>query len=310
MRLEKQTCDSLAAAGIAPFQPLSVPLCMAWFLRKNKNIAESANREMPDGLWTKCPDCSTIIYRKELEENAFTCPTCDHHFRIGSNKYVDVLIDKGTWVETHRMVRSGDPLEFVDTRPYKARLKEAYSRTDLPDAVTTGTGSIDGLPVSFGCMNFGFIGGSMGSVVGEKFVRAAREAMKQKMPFVFISASGGARMQEAALSLMQMAKSSAILTELAEHRLPFISILTDPTTGGVSASFAMLGDLIIAEPKALIGFAGPRIIEQTIRKKLPEGFQRSEFLLEHGMVDMVTHRRELKKTLATVLRHLIGGAHA
>jgi len=259
---------------------------------------------MPDGLWTKCPECSTIIYRKELEENAFTCPTCDHHFRIGSNKYVDVLIDKGTWTETHKMVRSGDPLEFVDTRPYKARLKEAYSRTDLPDAVTTGTGSIDGVPVSFGCMNFGFIGGSMGSVVGEKFVRAGREALKHKMPFVFISASGGARMQEAALSLMQMAKTSAILTELASNGVPYVSILTDPTTGGVSASFAMLGDVIIAEPKALIGFAGPRIIEQTIRKKLPEGFQRSEFLLEHGMVDMVTHRRELKKTLAILMRHL------
>ncbi len=282
---------------------------MAWFLRKNKNISESTQREMPDGLWTKCPECSAIIYRKELEENAFTCPTCDHHFRIGSNKYVDVLIDKGTWVETHRSVRSGDPLEFVDTRPYKARLKEAHSRTDLPDAVTTGTGSLDGINISFGCMNFGFIGGSMGSVVGEKFVRAAREAMKHKMPFVFISASGGARMQEAALSLMQMAKSSAILTELAEQHVPFISILTDPTTGGVSASFAMLGDVIIAEPKALIGFAGPRIIEQTIRMKLPEGFQRSEFLLEHGMVDMVTHRRELKKTLATLLRHLSGGSN-
>lgn len=282
---------------------------MAWFLRKNKNISESTQREMPDGLWTKCPDCSTIIYRKELEENAFTCPTCDHHFRIGSNKYVDVLIDKGTWTETHRSVRSGDPLEFVDTRPYKARLKEAYSRTDLPDAVTTGMGSLEGMRISFGCMNFGFIGGSMGSVVGEKFVRAARESLKNKMPFVFISASGGARMQEAALSLMQMAKSSAILTELAEQHVPFISILTDPTTGGVSASFAMLGDVIIAEPKALIGFAGPRIIEQTIRKKLPDGFQRSEFLLEHGMVDMVTHRRDLKKTLATVLRHLTGGGH-
>jgi len=281
---------------------------MAWFLRKNKNITTDQQlREMPDGLWTKCPECSTIIYRKELEENAYTCPTCDNHFRIGSSKYVDVIIDRGTWEETDRNVRSADPLEFVDTRPYKARLKEAYSRTDLPDAVTTGTGAIHGVPVAFGCMNFGFIGGSMGSVVGEKFVRAGRRALEKKMPFVFISASGGARMQEAALSLMQMAKTSAFLSELGEAGLPYISILTDPTTGGVSASYAMLGDVIIAEPKALIGFAGPRVIEQTIRRKLPEGFQRSEFLLEHGFVDLVTHRKELKRQIATVLTHLMGG---
>lgn len=283
---------------------------MAWFLRKNKNISETTQREMPDGLWTKCPSCSTIIYRKELEENAFTCPTCNHHFRIGSNKYIDVLIDKDSWQETDRNIRSADPLDFVDTRPYKARLKEAYSRTDLPDAVTTGTGTLHGRPVAFGCMNFGFIGGSMGSVVGEKFVRAGRRALENRMPFIFISASGGARMQEAALSLMQMAKTSAFLSELAEARLPYISILSDPTTGGVSASYAMLGDVIIAEPKALIGFAGPRVIEQTIRKKLPEGFQRSEFLLEHGFVDLVVERKELKGTLSTVLNHLMGGVHA
>ncbi len=283
---------------------------MAWFLRKNKNISETTQREMPDGLWTKCPSCSTIIYRKELEENAFTCPTCNHHFRIGSNKYIDVLIDKDSWKETDRNIRSADPLDFVDTRPYKARLKEAYSRTDLPDAVTTGTGTLHGRPIAFGCMNFGFIGGSMGSVVGEKFVRAGRRALENRMPFIFISASGGARMQEAALSLMQMAKTSAFLSELAEARLPYISILSDPTTGGVSASYAMLGDVIIAEPKALIGFAGPRVIEQTIRKKLPEGFQRSEFLLEHGFVDLVVERKELKGTLSTVLNHLMGGVHA
>lgn len=280
---------------------------MAWFLRKNKNISETTQREMPDGLWTKCPECSTVIYRKELEEHAFSCPKCSHHFRIGSAKYVDVLIDKGTWQETDQNVRSADPLDFVDTRPYKARLKEAYSRTGLPDAVTTGTGAVHGMPIAFGCMNFGFVGGSMGSVVGEKFVRAARRARDNRMPFVFISASGGARMQEAALSLMQMAKTSAILAELADHRLPYISILSDPTTGGVSASFAMLGDVIIAEPKALIGFAGPRVIEQTIRRKLPEGFQRSEFLLERGFVDMVVPRSDLKQTLSVVLRHLLAG---
>lgn len=283
---------------------------MAWFLRKSKNIAETQQREMPDGLWTKCPQCSTVLYRKELEEHAFSCPSCSHHFRIGSSKYVAVLMDPGSWQETDRSIRSADPLDFVDTRPYKARLKEAYAKSDLPDAVTTGTGAIEGIPVSFGCMNFGFVGGSMGSVVGEKFLRAGRRALEQRMPYVFISASGGARMQEAALSLMQMAKTSAILSELAEAGLPYISILTDPTTGGVSASYAMLGDVIIAEPKALIGFAGPRVIEQTIRKKLPEGFQRSEFLLDHGFVDMVVHRRDLRASVARVLRHLQGGRGA
>lgn len=265
---------------------------------------------MPDGLWTKCPECSTVIYRKELEESAYTCSSCSHHFRIGSAKYINLLFDKGSFIETDTRVRSADPLDFVDTRPYKARLKEAYSRSDLPDAVTTGYGNILGMPVSFGCMNFGFIGGSMGSVVGEKFVRAGRRALEQKMPYIFISASGGARMQEAALSLMQMAKTSAFLSELAEAGLPYISILTDPTTGGVSASYAMLGDIIIAEPKALIGFAGPRVIEQTIRRKLPEGFQRSEFLLEHGFVDLVVHRKDMAKQLHTVLHHLMGNKRA
>lgn len=251
-----------------------------------------------------------MIYRKELEEHAFTCPSCSHHFRVGSAKYVNILFDAGSFAETDTNVRSADPLEFVDTRPYKARLKEAYSKSDLPDAVTTGTGLIHGMPISFGCMNFGFIGGSMGSVVGEKFVRAGRRALEKNMPFVFISASGGARMQEAALSLMQMAKTSAFLSELGEAGLPYISILTDPTTGGVSASYAMLGDVIIAEPKALIGFAGPRVIEQTIRRKLPEGFQRSEFLLEHGFVDLVVHRKDLKRQLHMVLQHLMGNRRA
>jgi acetyl-CoA carboxylase carboxyl transferase subunit beta len=280
---------------------------MAWFLRKTQNIEENqATREMPDGLWTKCPQCSTVLYRKELEQEAFTCRVCDHHFRIGANKYIDLLLDTGSWQETDGNVRSADPLQFVDTRPYSARLKEAYAKTQLPDAVTTGIGSLKGKPLSLGCMNFGFVGGSMGSVVGEKFHRAARRALEGGFPFVFISASGGARMQEAALSLMQMAKTSAILGELADARLPYISVLTDPTTGGVSASYAMLGDVIIAEPKALIGFAGPRVIEQTIRRKLPEGFQRSEFLLEHGFVDMVVHRNELRETLSNVLHHLHG----
>ena len=265
---------------------------------------------MPDGLWTKCPDCTTVIYRKELAASSYTCKQCDHHFRISAAKYIDVLFDAGTWSETDRQVKSADPLEFVDTRPYAARLKQAYAKSDLPDAVTTGTGQIHGTDVSFGCMNFGFIGGSMGSVVGEKFMRACHRALNNRTPFVFISASGGARMQEAALSLMQMAKTSAALSELADAGLPYISILTDPTTGGVSASYAMLGDVIVAEPKALIGFAGPRVIEQTIRKKLPEGFQRSEFLLERGFVDVISHRSDLKQTVSTVIRHLTGGRNA
>ncbi|GMV53625.1 MAG: acetyl-CoA carboxylase carboxyltransferase subunit beta [Chlorobi bacterium] len=278
---------------------------MAWFHRKSQNIEETRSvRDMPDGLWTKCPSCSTVLYRKELEQHAYTCRSCSHHFRIAASNYISILIDDGTWQEADSTVRSADPLKFSDTRPYADRLREAYNKTKLPDAVTTGTGTIGGNPVSFGCMNFGFIGGSMGSVVGEKFTRAARRSLEGAMPFVFISASGGARMQEAALSLMQMAKTSAILSELSEAGIPYISILTDPTTGGVSASYAMLGDIIIGEPKALIGFAGPRVIEQTIRKKLPEGFQRSEFLLDHGFLDMVVARTELKDMLTKIIKYL------
>ncbi len=256
---------------------------------------------MPDGLWTKCEECGEIIYKKQLEELAFTCPKCDNHFRVGSRQYTQILFDEGSWVETDGSVRSADPLEFVDTKPYAGRLTEAYRRGGHGDALTIGYGTVHGHMISFGCMNFNFIGGSMGSVVGEKFSRAARRAISMNVPLVVISASGGARMQEAAFSLMQMAKTSAALTEVAEAGLPYISIITDPTTGGTSASYAMLGDVIIAEPKALIGFAGPRVIEQTIRKKLPEGFQRSEFVQQHGFADMIVHRRELKQTLSRVL---------
>ncbi|MES2765487.1 MAG: acetyl-CoA carboxylase, carboxyltransferase subunit beta [Bacteroidota bacterium] len=277
---------------------------MAWFNRTKKNIGDDAPREMPDGLWTKCDKCREVIYKTQLEENAYTCPKCDNHFRIGSEEYIKVLFDEGTFEETDRNVRSGDPLEFVDTKPYYQRLVDAHAKSDLPDALTIGHGTIEGNRVSFGCMNFAFIGGSMGSVVGEKFVRAARRAFDEKIPLIVISASGGARMQEAALSLMQMAKTSAALAELDEAKIPYFSILTDPTTGGVSASFAMLGDLIIAEPKALIGFAGPRVIEQTIRKKLPEGFQRAEFLLEHGFLDLIVHRKEMRSKLAQLIKML------
>lgn len=270
---------------------------MSWFKRTGKNIEEHKAKEMPDGLWTKCPDCNEVIYKTQLDENLYTCPNCHHHFRISSKDYVNYIFDAGSFTETHKDVRSVDSLNFEDTKKYTDRLKDAYSKSDLADSLTTGYGKINSLDVSFACMNFGFIGGSMGSVLGEKFVRAAKYALENKIPFIMISASGGARMQEAALSLMQMAKTSVILAELAENSIPYISILTDPTTGGVSASYAMLGDIIIAEPKALIGFAGPRVIEQTIKKKLPSGFQRSEFLLEHGFVDMITHRKELKTTL-------------
>ncbi len=259
---------------------------------------------MPDGLWTKCEECGEIIYKKQLEELAFTCPKCNNHFRIGSKQYIKVLFDEDSFVETDSNVRSGDPLNFVDTKAYTARLHDAYRRGGHGDALTIGHGTIEGQMVSFGCMNFNFIGGSMGSVVGEKFSRAAHRAIHMHAPLVVISASGGARMQEAAFSLMQMAKTSAVLTEVADAGLPFISIITDPTTGGTSASYAMLGDVIIAEPKALIGFAGPRVIEQTIRKKLPEGFQRSEFVQQHGFTDMIVHRRELKHTLSRVLQLL------
>jgi acetyl-CoA carboxylase carboxyl transferase subunit beta len=278
---------------------------MSWFLRSKKNIEQTEQRDMPDGLFVKCPSCNDMIYRKQFEEQFYTCNKCDHHFRITVKEYVDILFDEGSFTETDINVTSTDPLKFVDTKPYVDRLRDAKKRSELHDALTIGYGNIHGRSISFACMNFGFVGGSMGSVVGEKFYRAAKRAIKERMPFIVISTSGGARMQEAALSLMQMAKTSAVLSELAEHKLPFISVITDPTTGGVSASYAMLGDLIIAEPKALIGFAGPRVVEQTIRKKLPEGFQRSEFLLEHGFLDMIVHRKEMRETLHSVLSMLL-----
>ena len=273
---------------------------MAWFKRSEKNIKESDAKTMPDGLWTKSPT-GEVIYKDQLEENFYTDPFSDHHFRIGSKEYIEILFDEDSFKETNTNIKSTDPLEFVDTKKYKDRLVKSHEKTDLNDALTTGKGKIGGIEVSFACMNFAFIGGSMGSVVGEKFVRGVSLAIKNKCAFICVSASGGARMQEAALSLMQMAKTSVALSDLAEEGLPFISILTDPTTGGVSASYAMLGDIIIAEPGALIGFAGPRVIEQTIKKKLPKGFQTSEFLLEHGFIDMIVHRKEMKSELIKLL---------
>ncbi len=271
---------------------------MTWFLRSKKKIESDQQKDMPDGLWTKCPDCQEIIYKKQLEENLFTCLHCGYHFRIGSQEYIEILFDEGTFEETHTNIRSADPLEFVDSKPYTQRIETSHAKAKVNEALTTGHGKINGKDVSFGCMNFNFIGGSMGAVVGEKFYRAAKYALDKKIPFLVVSATGGARMQEAALSLMQMAKTSAILSELEENKIPYISLLTHPTTGGVSASYGMLGDINIAEPGALIGFAGPRVIEQTIKKKLPPGFQSAEFVLEHGFLDKIIKRQELKETIS------------
>lgn len=275
---------------------------MPWFRRSKHNIApDSQKRELPDGLWEKCPSCGEIIHKKQLELNYWTCIKCDYHWRIGSKEYISFLLDKNSFKEMDRKMHSADPLEFMDTKKYSDRINETIKKLDLYDAVRTGTGKIDGRDVAFGCMDFEFIGGSMGSVVGEKLSRLIDRAYKDKLPTIIISRSGGARMMEGAYSLMQMAKISARLTKLAEDGLPYISILTDPTTGGTTASYAMLGDIHIAEPKALIGFAGPRVIKQTIGKDLPEGFQRSEFLLEKGFVDFISHRKDLRNNLIRVL---------
>ena len=280
---------------------------MAWFKKARKPIASSAVEKpsrVPEGLWVKCPGCSQLIYNKDLETNLNVCPKCSHHFRIGAAERLRALFDEGRYEEHYPNLISVDPLQFTDTKPYKDRLRSTVASTGLKDAVIVATGRLDALDVVIAAMEYTFIGGSMGVVVGEKITRGIEMALERRQPAVIISCSGGARMMEGALSLMQMAKVSAALARLDRARLPFISVLTDPTTGGVTASFAMLGDLNIAEPKALIGFAGPRVIEQTIRQKLPEGFQRSEFLLEHGMLDLVVDRRDLKATLSRALRFM------
>ena len=279
---------------------------MAWFQRNKQNIVETTQREMPDGLWTKCPSCGEIMFKRQLEDNYFTCLKCGYHFRIGSKEFIDLIFDEGTFVETEQHLRSADPLKFVDTKSYKDRIKASHKKVDVNDAITTGYGKVNGNMISAGIMNFNFVGGSMGAVVGEKIFRAAKLSLSKKIPLLIVCASGGARMQEAAFSLMQMAKTSAVLTELAENKIPYFTLLTDPTTGGVTASFGMLGDVILAEPGALIGFAGPRVIEQTIRKKLPQGFQRAEFLLEHGFVDTIVKRENLKDTLTYLIKWFKG----
>ncbi|MBI4548854.1 MAG: acetyl-CoA carboxylase carboxyltransferase subunit beta [Ignavibacteriae bacterium] len=276
---------------------------MAWFRRSKASIETVPQRkETPDGMWSKCDGCGEIIHRKQLELQFFTCIKCNYHFRIGSKEYLTILVDEGSFKEMDRKMRSTDMLDFKDTKQYRDRIKDSIRKTGLNDAVRTGLGKINGIEVVVGAMDFSFIGGSMGSVVGEKVARAIDKARKSKRPLIIVSSSGGARMMEGALSLMQLAKTSARLAQLSDAEIPYISVMTDPTTGGVTASYAMLGDINIAEPGALIGFAGPRVIKQTIGKDLPEGFQRAEFQLEHGFVDMVVHRKEMKETITKLLR--------
>jgi len=278
---------------------------MAWFHRDETALPRGEQESrVPEGLWVKCQACKEIIYRKDLLKNQSVCPKCAFHFRIPARERLDLLFD-GKWDEFDEGLASSDPLGFSDSKAYADRLREGKAKTASFDAVVSAIGTLDGITTVIASMEYGFIGGSMGVVVGEKVTRAIERALAQRLPLLIVSCSGGARMMEGTLSLMQMAKIAAALARLDDARLPFISLLTDPTTGGVTASFAMLGDLNVAEPGALIGFAGPRVIEQTIRQKLPEGFQRSEFLLAHGMLDMVVDRRELKKTFARSLRFLL-----
>ncbi len=279
---------------------------MAWFKRDKSSITPApAKREAPDGSWLKCESCGEMMHVKQLQTAMYTCIHCEASFRVGSTEYLSILLDKGSFTEQDRKMRATDPLKFTDTKRYADRIKATIDKTDLYDAMRAGTGKIEGMTVSIAAMDFGFIGGSMGSVVGEKIARAIDRALRLRCPLILISMSGGARMMEGAFSLMQMAKSSAKLSQLHAAQLPYISIMLDPTTGGVTASFAMLGDINIAEPKALIGFAGPRVIRQTIGRDLPEGFQRAEFLLEKGFLDLVVPRKDMRKTVARLLRHMV-----
>ncbi|MFN2443630.1 MAG: acetyl-CoA carboxylase, carboxyltransferase subunit beta [Thermoanaerobaculia bacterium] len=278
---------------------------MAWFKKEKKPKEPTDTRaRIPEGMWLKCDDCREIILRKDAEQNHMVCPRCGHHFRIAAAERLAILFDDGHYKVFGTEIRSADPLRFRDTKRYRDRLKVYEARVGPDDAVVCAEGKLEGAPLVICAMEYNFMGGSMGSVVGEKITMAAERSLEKKVPLIVISCSGGARMQEGILSLMQMAKISAALQRLSAARIPFISVLTDPTTGGVTASFAMLGDLNVAEPKALIGFAGPRVIEQTIRQTLPEGFQRSEFLVEHGMVDFIVPRTEMKAALGRCLRLL------
>ncbi|MEX0980393.1 MAG: acetyl-CoA carboxylase, carboxyltransferase subunit beta [Gemmatimonadota bacterium] len=280
---------------------------MAWFRKPKKPLKASDRRDVPMDVFDKCKGCGEILYREKLSQNLSVCPDCDYHFRITAREYVDVLTDDESFREWDGGLRSADPLGFRDLKSYSERLESAEAKGGVNDAVLTGEGLLEEIPVCLAVMDFSFIGGSMGSVVGEKIARIGRRALEREVPLIVVSASGGARMMEGIFSLMQMAKTSAVLARLHEAGIPYISILTDPTTGGVTASFAMLGDAILAEPGALVGFAGPRVIEETIKQELPDGFQRSEFLLRHGMVDRVVDRRDLKSTTALLLRHMAAG---
>ncbi|MDJ0699758.1 MAG: acetyl-CoA carboxylase, carboxyltransferase subunit beta [Woeseiaceae bacterium] len=276
---------------------------MSWLekLMPSRISTEERKRSVPEGVWIKCPKCDAQLYRQELERNLQVCPKCAHHMRIGARRRLETFLDEGTVQELFGELEPEDPLKFRDSKRYKDRISQAQKQTGEKDAIVAATGTLLGRPVTVCAFEFSFMGGSMGSVVGERFARAAKYSADNNMPLVSFSASGGARMQEALFSLLQMAKTSASLAKLGERGIPFVSVLTDPTTGGVSASLAMLGDVNVAEPNALIGFAGPRVIEQTVRQTLPEGFQRSEFLLEHGAVDMIIDRREMREQIADLL---------
>ncbi|WP_298439874.1 acetyl-CoA carboxylase, carboxyltransferase subunit beta [Geobacter sp.] len=280
---------------------------MAWFKREKAPGAADRKVKVPEGLWTKCVSCKENLITKELEKNLNVCPRCGHHYRISARQRIDLLLDPGSFIEFDAGMTSVDVLDFKDSKSYQERITAAVAKGGSRDAVICGEGKMDGLPLQLAVFDFSFMGGSMGSVVGEKITRAIERGVEKRTPVIVISASGGARMQESILSLMQMAKTSAALAKLKREGLPFISILTDPTTGGVTASFAMLGDVNMAEPKALIGFAGPRVIEQTIRQKLPEGFQRAEYLLDHGMVDIIVERKDMRLRLSRILSMLYRG---
>jgi len=283
---------------------------MAWFKKKHLGPVSQQPREVPDGLWAKCDACGEIIYKRELARGFWVCSKCGNHFRIGSKEYISILVDDGVFEEYDSNITSVDPLTFVDSKPYEQRLKVAHEKTGLNEAVICGIGSINGIQTSLALMDFKFIGGSMGSALGEKIARAVERAIDRKIPLVIVSASGGARMQESILSLMQMAKTGTALTLLHNAGLPFISVLTYPTTAGVMASYASLGDIIIAEPSALLGFAGPRVIQQTIGQELPEGFQSSEFFIERGFVDLISPRSELKYNISKLLEYTSHSATA
>ncbi len=279
---------------------------MSWFTKERVGIEKSGGNKVtfPDGMWIKCPGCSETLLSKDIEANLQVCPKCGYHYRISARKRLEALLDGGVWQEFDADVTSVDFLQFKDAKSYQERIDTALAKGGSKDAVICVEGAIEELPVQVSCFDFSFMGGSMGSVVGEKITRSIERGLEKCQPVIIISASGGARMQESILSLMQMAKTSAALAKLKRAGIPFVSLLTDPTTGGVTASFAMLGDVNIAEPKALIGFAGPRVIEQTIRQKLPEGFQRAEYLLDHGMIDAIVPRTEMRATLASILKML------